>query len=162
MKTVIIIAAMLLGLYSQAQVKSVNLQASGLTCSMCSNSINKALKTVAFVEKVVPNIKTSTFEITFKPGEEVDFDLLKKKVEDAGFSVSKFLAIVSFNNVAIVNNLPVTVGNKTFRFINVKDQSLTGDKAIRIIDKGFVTPKELKKTNLSAAGNGQRIYNATI
>lgn len=162
MKTIIIAACMLLGLHSRAQVKSVSLQASGLTCSMCSNSINKALKTVGFVESVVPNIKTSTFEITFKQGEEVDFDLLKKKVEDAGFSVSKFLATVSFNNVAIANNLPVNVGDKTFRFINVKDQSLNGDKAIRIIDKGFVTPKEFKKTNLSAAGNGQRIYNATI
>jgi hypothetical protein len=56
----------------------------------------------------------------------------------------------------------VTIGNKTFRFINVKDQSLNGDKAIRIIDKGFVTSKELKKANLNAAGDGQHIYNATI
>lgn len=153
---------MLFSLHSQAQIKRVSLQASGLTCSMCSNSINKALKTVVFVESVVPNIQTSTFEITFKPGEEVDFDLLKKKVEDAGFSVSKFLATMRFDNVSIANNLPVTIGNKTFRFTNVKDQSLNGDKAIRIIDKGFVSPKEFKKTNLNASGNGQRIYNATI
>ncbi len=32
---------------SWAQVSSVSLQASGLTCSMCSNAINKALKTPA-------------------------------------------------------------------------------------------------------------------
>lgn len=88
--------------------------------------------------------------------------MLRKKVEDAGFSVSDFLALMSFNNVAIANNSPVTIGNKTFRFINVKDQSLNGDKAIRIIDKGFVTSKELKKANLNAAGDGQHIYNATI
>jgi len=61
------------------------MQASGLTCSMCSNAINKSVKSIDFVEKVMANIQTSTFEITFKPGSTIDFDLLKKKVEDAGF-----------------------------------------------------------------------------
>ncbi len=149
-------------LNSLAQVKNVSLQASGLTCSMCSNSINKSLKSIDFVEKVVPNIKTSTFEITFKPGAEVDFDLLKNKVEDAGFFVSKFFATINFNNITITGNAPVTVGNKSFRFINVKDLSLNGDKTIRIVDKGFVTAKEFKKANLNGGGNGRHIYNATI
>ena len=59
-----------------AQISTVNLQASGLTCSMCSNSINKALKSVDYVADVKANIKNSTFEISFKPNAKVDLDLL--------------------------------------------------------------------------------------
>ncbi|MGO8056378.1 heavy-metal-associated domain-containing protein, partial [Rhizobium leguminosarum] len=75
---------------SKAQVTKVSLQASGLTCSMCSNSIHKALKTLDFVDKVDADIKTYTFEISFKTNSKVDFNLIKKKVEGAGFTVSGF------------------------------------------------------------------------
>ncbi|MEO6330097.1 MAG: heavy-metal-associated domain-containing protein [Ginsengibacter sp.] len=68
-----------------AQVKKVSLQASGL---ICSNAINKALKRIDFVDKIEPNIKTSNFDLTFKPGSKVDFDRLKNKVEDSGFFYS--------------------------------------------------------------------------
>ena len=50
----------------QAQVTRATLVASGLTCSMCSNSINKSLKTVEYIEKVTANISKSSFDIVFK------------------------------------------------------------------------------------------------
>ena len=162
MKTFFFLFATVFSLAATAQVTKVSLQASGLTCSMCSNSINKSLKTIASVNKVDANIKTSTFEITFKPGENVDFEQLKKKVEDAGFSVSNFIATIQFKNVLIKGNSPITVGDKTFRFINGKDQALNGEKPVRIIDKGFVSSKEYKKYAPQPAPAGSKIYNATI
>lgn len=104
MKTFFFLIAGIISLAANAQVSKVSIQASGLTCSMCSNSINKSLKTIDFVENVNSNIKTSSFEITFKNGSNVDFDKLKKKVEDAGFTVANFVATVNFNNVQVKNN----------------------------------------------------------
>jgi len=130
---------------SVAQVKTVSIQASGLTCSMCSNAINKAIKSLDFVDKVDANIKNSSFDVSFKPGSNIDFDKLKKKVEDAGFFVARFTASVNFDKVAIVNDDHVVIGNTVFHFLNVKDQTLNGDKTIRLLDKGFVTAKEYKK-----------------
>ncbi len=153
-------AALIFSIAANAQVTKVSLQASGLTCSMCSNSINKALKTVDFVDKIDANIKTSTFYVTFKKGKKIDFDLLKKKVEDAGFSVASFVADVQFNNVQ-VNNQSVIVGDKTFFLINSKDQILNGTKAVRVIDKGFVSSKEYKKNSLQSAAD-KDVYHATI
>ena len=162
MKTLIIFfLGIIIAGTSFSQVTSVSLQASGLTCSMCSNAINKALKTLDFVEAVNPNIKTSTFEITFKPNNTVDFDKLKNKVEDAGFFVSKFLATVVFNNVQVRGNAPVTVGDKTFKFLNADNISLNGEKQIRLVDKGFVSAKEFKKNNLETL-SGEHVYHATI
>lgn len=163
MKTLFLVAVTILYAISvQAQqVTKVSMQASGLTCSMCSNAINKSVKTLPFVEKVMANIQTSTFDIRFKPGSKVDFDLLKKKVEDAGFFVSQFVASVDFNNTAIKANEPVTVGDKTFHFVNTKEAVLNGTKPVRILNKGFVSAKEFKKNSLAPAA-GINVYYATI
>ena len=154
-------AAIVFTVAANAQVTKVSLQASGLTCSMCSNSINKALKTLDFVDRVDANVKTSTFEIYFKQGKSIDFELLKKKVEGAGFSVANFVADVTFNNVLVKDNKPVIVGDKTFQFINVKDQLLTGSKSVRVVEKGFISAKEYKKNN-TASTLSKGIYRATI
>lgn len=162
MKTFLFLIAATISIVSSAQVSKVSLQASGLTCSMCSNSINKALKTIDFVQNVNPNIKTSTFEITFKEGSSVDFDKLKKKVEDAGFTVASFIAFVNFNNTEVKANEPVKIGDKTFYILNAKEKSLNGAKQVRIVDKGFVSTMDFKKNTLVAPTSGNGVYNVTI
>ncbi|MBC7424455.1 MAG: heavy-metal-associated domain-containing protein [Ferruginibacter sp.] len=180
MKNILFIAALLCSFATKAQVTKVAIQASGLTCSMCSNAINKSLRSIDFVQNVDANIKTSTFEITFKPGTAVDFDKLKKKVEDAGFFVANFTATIHFDKVQLVNDGLVTVDGTTFHFLNIKDQVLDGNKSIQLIDKGYVTAKAYKangkytsmecyKTGLAAAccikdglKIGARVFQATI
>ncbi|MEP7165755.1 MAG: heavy-metal-associated domain-containing protein [Ferruginibacter sp.] len=166
----------------QGQVKNVMLQASGLTCSMCSNSINKALKTIDYIQSVRANIQTSSFNITFKEGAKVNFDDLKMKVEDAGFSVANLTATINFDNAAIANDEHLDINGMIFHFMNVKEQVLSGSKSIRILDKGYVTMKEYKKnekftkkecykTGTAGTGSccsksglaaGTRIYHVTI
>src|SRR3954462_15946359 len=104
MKNFLIIILVLISFTATAQVKSVSIQASGLTCSMCSNAINKALKTLDFVEKVDADIKTYIFEVTFKENSIVDFDKIKMKVEKACFSVSGFVATINFNHLQVKND----------------------------------------------------------
>ena len=170
MKNLIIIILVLFSGVANAQVKTVNIQASGLTCSMCSNSIFKALKTLDFVEKVDPNIQTSSFDISFKPGADIDFDKLKAKVEGAGFFVANFTVTYHFDGLAIANDKQVNIGKTTFHFLNVKDAVLSGDKKIRLLDKGFVSAKEFKKnsglTKMPCYKTGedheQRIFHVTI
>lgn len=144
MKKVFILVFMLWALATRAQVTAVKLQASGLTCSLCSNAINKSLKKLDFVNTVLPDIKNSSFDITFRPGAQVDFDLLKKKVEDAGFSVSNLTAIVHFDHVTVNNDEHVTIGNIVYHFLRVNNQVISGDKTIRLLDKGYVSTKEYK------------------
>ena len=160
MKKILLFIAIAFSMVTNAQVTKVSLQASGLTCSMCSNSINKALKTLDFVLKVDADIKTYTFEILFKPNSNVDFDMIKKKVENAGFTVSGFVATILFNNVQVINSQPVTIDDKTFLFVNTNDQSLNGVKQVKILDKGFVSPKESKRNAFPVSS--PRTYYATI
>lgn len=180
MKNILFILATFFSLSATSQIKKVSLQASGLTCSMCSNAIYKALQSVDFVNSVDANIKNSTFEIIFKPGADVSFDVLKAKVEKAGFFVAAFVATVHFDNVKVQNDAPLVAAGNTMMFLKIKDQELNGDRKIKIIDKGFVPAKEYKtnsaltskacyKTGVADEScidkgieKGTRIYHVTI
>ncbi|MES2649483.1 MAG: heavy metal-associated domain-containing protein [Bacteroidota bacterium] len=128
-----------------SQYRNVALQAAGLTCSMCSNAINKALKPLSFVEKIDTDLKSNLFVITVKPGTTPDFDLLKKKVEDAGFSVGKLTVEVNFGKQAITNDTHVKVGGKNLHFLKVKDQTLNGWQKVQLVDKPFMVSSQFKK-----------------
>ena len=145
MKKLFTLGMFLFSITAFAQVTSVSLQASGLTCSMCSNAINKSLQSLNFVQQVTANISHSTFDITIKPGSLVDFDQLKKKVEDAGFFVANLSAKFDFKNVVIKNDSHTVINGMTFHFLHSTDQILNGSRTIRLLDKGFVTAKEYKK-----------------
>lgn len=170
MKKFLFFICLMVGLSASAQFKSATLQASGLTCAMCSNAINKSLKTLSFISSVESDIKTSSFIINFKDGADINFDQLRKKVEDAGFSVAKLQVVTNFNNVSVQNEQAVTVGGKQLHFLAVKNQQLSGQKVITIVDKNFLPAKEYKKYAAQTKAesfktgevNGVRVYHVTI
>jgi copper chaperone CopZ len=145
MKKIIFMVVCFVSMQVQAQVTRATLVASGLTCSMCSNSINKSLKTVDYIDKVTANIRNSSFDIVFKPGAAVNFDELKKKVEDAGFFVARLSVTLAFDHLAVQNDEHVRVNGMWLHFVNVKPQELNGEKEVQILDKGFVSAKQFKK-----------------
>jgi len=130
---------------AQAQFSSATLQASGLTCAMCTKAINKSLEQLSFIESVKPDIQNSAFNIVFKKDQVVDIDRLRKSVEDAGFSVAKLKLLTNFNNVAVNNDAHITLDNKVYHFVSVNKQVLNGDKEITMVEKNFLTAKEYKK-----------------
>lgn len=62
--------------------------AAGVTCSMCSNAIFKSITTDKSVQKVDPNLQTQEWNLEYPKG-EFKLEVLKKKVEEAGFSLAK-------------------------------------------------------------------------
>ena len=110
----------------------------------------------------------------------MNIDLLKKAVQDAGFSVAKLKLTGNFVNTSIKNDEHVQINGTTFHFLNVNSQTLNGSREITIVDKNFLTTKEFKKFSAAtqmdciqtgkAAGcckkegiaENARIYHATI
>ena len=60
----------------QAQFSKATLQASGLTCSMCSKAVKVALEKVPFVQEVKVDIKRQEYTMIFKENNNADFDAL--------------------------------------------------------------------------------------
>jgi copper chaperone CopZ len=129
----------------QAQFTKASLQATGLTCALCSNAINKAVLKLPFVASVRADIKNSSFSIVFKEGTELDIDAIKAAVEDAGFSVGGLSLTGHFNEVKLVKDQAISIGNEKFHFLNGDGKTLNGEQVIILVDKNFVSEKEFKK-----------------
>ena len=171
---------MLVVVFSHAQFTKATLQATGLTCAMCSNAINKALQKVPFVASVRSDIKNSAFNIVFNEGQQINIDALKKAVEDAGFSVGSLKLTGNFQELKIEKDKYVEIGGETFHFLNVAEQALNGEQTISVVDKNYLTAKQFKKitsgTSMSCVATGKagscsmnkglapgtRIYHVTI
>ena len=138
-------AFLFVSVISQAQVTQASLQASGLTCAMCARSVFKNLEALPFIEKIDTDLEKSSFLLSFKKGMEVDADQIRKKVEDAGFSVASLKLTVTFSDRQVRNDEHITVDGKVYHFLNIKDQVLTGEKNLTLVDKSFLSPRDFKK-----------------
>lgn len=117
-----------------AQISKAEIRATGLTCSMCSNAINKQLKSMPEVASVDTDLNANTFTVTLKKDNTLSPKIFKDKVEKAGFFIG--VLIISIDAAAI----------KSTNFINVNNSTAVGsDAKIQILDKGYVTDKEYKK-----------------
>ena len=130
---------------SAQQITTVEMQVTGLTCSMCSQATEKSLRTLNYVSDVTPDLNKNLFIIKFKKDKEVNFDQLNKKVKDAGFSIGKLEATVNFNQTKIDEKGQAVVGANVYRFENAKDKVLNGPVKVNVIDKGFVSNSVFKQ-----------------
>lgn len=130
---VYLIVALFVTTLGNAQIAKAEIRATGLTCSMCSNAINKQLESLQDVENVDIDLNTNTFVVTLKQGNSLTPSVFKKQVEKAGF---------------FVGSLVLSVDSKSLnKYINIEDDKIpdTDIIQIQILDKGFVTEKEFKK-----------------
>jgi copper chaperone CopZ len=148
LKKIVIATILLLSIQNTfAQLTKVEIIATGLTCSMCSNAINKQLKTLTDVEKVDIDLNTNTFIVFLKKNNQITPKILKDKVENAGFFVGEMVLFVPFENQKIIENAIVNTSNMSFVFIDSKYTTLNGDTKLKVFDKGYLTSKALKKAS---------------
>lgn len=131
-----------------SQISKVDIMATGLTCSMCSNAINKQLKSLSQISDVATDLNTNTFTISFNANQAVSPKVLKDAVEKAGFFVGSMVLTLSPEATAAQQ---VTVGDDSLVFIEDKK---AGSNQYRVVDKGFLTQKEYKKLSKTYAKHG--------
>lgn len=176
MKTIFhLVLFVLIGASASAQqISSADLQVTGLTCSMCSKATETSLRTLDFIENISPDLNKNIFVLTFKKDKNVNIDLIKKKVEDAGFSVGGLEATMNFNNAKIDEDGQAIVGSNVYRFLNAKNKTLNGPVKATVLDKDFLASTAFKKnaskfnSDTYAKGTGvvngkkARIYHLSI
>lgn len=142
MKKTIVIILLSLSINATAQqITKVEIMATGLTCSMCSNAINKQLKTMSEVDKVDIDLNKNLFVVTLKSDNKLTPKAFKDKVEKAGFFVGSMVLFMKLENVLVQDNKQY----QDYVFIDSKEQTLNGLAKMQVLDKGFVTAKEYKK-----------------
>jgi hypothetical protein len=128
---------------------------------MCTNAIHKSIQTLDFVDDIQVDLKTYDFQLSFKPGIPVNFTLIKKKVESAGFSLTNFIVSLQLNNVPLNQEHAVTVDGNTLVFTDGTTGKLDGELRLRLMEKGFMSNKEFRKTKLKASATPS-VFNVVI
>lgn len=139
-KAYIVIASIILmfSLKSNAQIIKAEIRATGLTCSMCSNAINKQLKSMPEVAYVETDLNTNTFTVTLNEGNNLSPKSFKDKVENAGFFIGSL----------IITAKSETIANGSYILMD-SNSNKSGDIKFQVLDKGYVTEKEFKKLSKS-------------
>lgn len=152
LKTIILaILIMVVSPQSYSQISKVEIVATGLTCSMCSKSINNQLKAIPEVDSINTDLNTNTFIVFLKKGTNIKPRTLKERVEKAGFFVGSMIATMTFDNLKIEDNSTFNKDGLNLIFVDPKTKILNGKIRLKILDRGFVTQKEYKRNlkNLS-------------
>ncbi|WP_295648086.1 cation transporter [uncultured Mucilaginibacter sp.] len=162
----------LVAMFAQAKAQFIKaeLEVSGLTCSMCSLSTQKSLNTLDFIGQIKPDLNKNIFYITFRADKAVSLDALKQKVQAAGFSVSKLIAIYDFKTTQ--DNASFQYNGDTYQFTVLPGKPLSGEIRLQVLDKDFVPTSTFKKLgaqikDASYATGGtndkkQRVYHISL
>ena len=131
-----------------AQISKAEIRATGLTCSMCSNAINKQLKSLPEVVDVETDLNTSTFTVKLKEGNTLSPKIFKDKVEKAGF----------FIGTLILTTKAETIKQSAYVLIN-NISNINTEVKFQVMDKGYVTEREFKKLLKSLKNIATYAYN---
>ncbi|MBM3441628.1 MAG: heavy-metal-associated domain-containing protein [Bacteroidetes bacterium] len=142
---VLYISLFLCGLHSQAQIHKATLQASGLTCAMCARSVFKSLETLPFVDSIDTDLVQSAFVLLFKKDASIDADQIRKRVEDAGFSVASLHMTASFHHLQFPAGGHIMMNGRIYHILGKAGQMLDGDLSMLVVDKLFLSAKDQKK-----------------
>jgi copper chaperone CopZ len=130
---------------SNAQFTKAELRVDGLTCSLCSKATEKQLSTLKFIDSICMNLDQATFILYFKKGRQPNFDSIKQKVQDAGFSVGMLEVTYKFTDFPMDTSECFTLQNNVFRFLNMKPQTFNGEVTFRIIEQGFLPRSKYRR-----------------
>ena len=169
MKTAIIkkrllVFLMLLGMVNgYSQISKAEIVATGLTCSMCSNAINKQLNRMPEVEKVAIDLNTNTFTVSLKKGNHITPQALRTNIEKAGFFVGSMILTMDADNVQLKDNASFKNPSGTYVFVEPKEKLVNGTLRLKVLNNGFVTKKEYKQsakvlTKYSGFGTQEETY----
>lgn len=138
---------MLLGITSSyAQISKAEIIATGLTCSMCSNAINKQLKAMPEVEKVMIDLNNNTFVVNLKKNSKITPEALRLNIEKTGFFVGSMILTMDANTIEPKDNSSFKNASGTYILVSPDEKSANEKLRLKVLNSGFVTKKEYKKS----------------
>lgn len=133
-----IVFSLVLSTTANAQIKSAEVLASGLTCSMCSKAIFKALSKLDFVDTVKVNIETSVYHLSFKKDSVVKIEGVRDAVYDAGFAIAKLSITADWKDKNAIKDLVFNDLGYQFKWQTKSNKPLSSNQKVYIINKDIL------------------------
>lgn len=144
-----------------AGISWVDIGVNGLTCSMCTRSVEMSIRRLDFVDTVVMSLEKAEGRIYFESNLPVSFEQIAKAVVNAGFSVRFIKVQFNFNDIEIGTDGLFSYQGQLFKWIDFKTKPNKAQVALKLVDEGFLPKKESsqfkKKINSSKASATEKI-----
>ena len=124
---------------ANAQIKSAEVLASGLTCSMCSKAIFKALSSLPFVDTIKVNIENSVYQLNFKKDSAVKIESIRDAVYDAGFAIAKLSITANWKDKNAIKDLVFNDLGYQFQWQIKSNKMLSNSQKVFIVNKDIQT-----------------------
>jgi hypothetical protein len=124
-----------------AGLKWAEVGINGLTCSMCSRSVEMSIRRLGFVDSVSMSLEATEGRIFFKPNEPVDLYQLAKAVVNAGFSVRFIKLQWDFSDIPLSGDGSFVFHGQPFKWLDVPAK-VNKPVTLQLVDENFLPKKE--------------------
>jgi len=116
----------------------------GLTCSMCSRSVEMSMRRLDFVDSVVMSLESTEARIYFKTDARIDLNQVARAVVNAGFSVRFLRLEMSFDDIAVNKDGSFVFQGQTYQWMDFEDNPAS-QVTLKLVDENFLPKKESAK-----------------
>ena len=145
-----------------AGIKWIDVGVNGLTCSMCSRSVEMSIKRLDFVDSVVMSLEKTEGRVYLKENAIVNLKEIARAIVNAGFSVRFLRLEFNFNDVSLSNNGVFTFQGQTYQWLDFNDQLKNNNAILKLVDDDFLPKKESnqwkKKFGSSYGPGNEKIF----
>jgi copper chaperone CopZ len=147
---------------SFAGIQWVDIGVNGLTCSMCSRSVEMSLRRLDFVDSVSMSLEKTEGRIFLHNNTPVNLQQIAKAVVNAGFSVRFLRVEFSFNDVAVNQDGSFSYRGQDYEWIDFNGGITKARASLKLVDENFLPKKESlqwkkKVTALTKSGNQKNV-----
>jgi copper chaperone CopZ len=149
---------------SFAGIKWADIGVNGLTCSLCSRSVEMSLRRLDFVDSVGMSLETTEGRVYFKSNLPINLDQVAKAVVRAGFSVRFLKVEFTFDDIAVNHDGSFVYQGQTFEWLDFKNKPDKKPVALKLVDENFLPKKESnqwKKKFATTASGSQKVLHVS-
>lgn len=142
---------------SVAGLKWADVGVNGLTCSMCTRSVEMSLRRLDFVDRVEMSLEATEGRIFFRPDTPLDLNAIARAVVNAGFSVRFLRLQMSFEDIAVESDGSFRFQGQFFKWIGFSG-SEKASVALKLVGDNFLPKRENAewKKQIAQSGSGEQ------
>ena len=144
-----------------AGLKWADVGVNGLTCSMCSRSVEMSLRRLDFVDNIAMSLETTEARIFFKTNAPIDLNEIAKAVVNAGFSVRFLKLQISFDDIPLTADGSFVFHDQKFKWIDFQ-KPINEPVVLKLVEQNFLPKKERsqwkEKTSTSTTGDERILH----
>jgi copper chaperone CopZ len=127
---------------SVASINYIDIGVNGLTCSMCSRSVEMSIRRLDFVDNVVMDLEKTEGRIFVKEDSPINLEAIAKAVVNAGFSVRFILVDFNLADIPVSDHGYFIFQGQTYEWLDFKDNIPKDSVTLKLVDEHFLPKKE--------------------